>query len=181
MILKRVSCIEVGLWPIFYLWCGRMPRESAELRELIEPAVTALGFDLVGVEFIHGKSGLLRIYIDHEDGISVDDCQSVSYQVSGVLDVEDPIRGRYSLEVSSPGLDRPLFRTRDFERFAGHEISLRLSVPVEGRRKFKGILLGMREGQVVLKMDDEELIVSLDEIDQARLVPDYDSPRVEGA
>lgn len=158
-----------------------MPRESAELRELIEPAVTALGFDLVGVEFIHGKSGLLRVYIDHEDGISVDDCKSVSYQVSGLLDVEDPIRGQYSLEVSSPGLDRPLFRARDFERFAGHEISLRLSVPVEGRRKFKGILLGMREGQVVLKMDDEELIVSLNEIDRARLVPDYDSPRVEGA
>ena len=158
-----------------------MARESAELRRLIEPAVTALGFELVGVEFIHGKSGLLRIYIDHEGGVSVDDCKSVSYQVSGLLDVEDPIRGQYTLEVSSPGLDRPLFQARDYERFAGHQVSLRLSVPVAGRRRFKGTLIGLRDDQVVLKMVDEELVVPLHEIDQARLVPDYDSHRAEGA
>ncbi len=158
-----------------------MPRESAELRKLIEPAVTSLGYELVGVEFIRGKTGVLRVYIDSDDGITVDDCKSVSYQVSGLLDVEDPIRGQYSLEVSSPGLDRPLFQPRDFERFAGHEISMRLSLPVDGRRKFKGTLLGLRDEQVVLQMDEEELVVSLDEIDQARLVPDYDSHRAEGA
>lgn len=158
-----------------------MARESAELRKLIEPAVTALGFELVGVEFIHGKSGLLRVYIDHEDGIGVDDCKSVSYQVSGLLDVEDPIRGQYTLEVSSPGLDRPLFQARDYERFVGHEVKLRLSVPVGGRRRFKGTLVGLRDEQVVVKMDDEELVVPLHEIDQARLVPDYDSHRAESA
>ena len=158
-----------------------MPRESVELRELIEPAVTALGFELVGVEFIHGKSGLLRVYIDHPEGISVDDCQAVSHQVSGVLDVEDPIRGQYTLEVSSPGLDRPLFRERDFERFAGNQVDIRLLAPVNGRRKFKGVLGGLRDGQVVLQMDDEELVVALDEIDRARLVPDYKSHRAEGA
>ncbi len=158
-----------------------MPRESVELRELIEPAVTALGFELVGVEFIPGKSGLLRVYIDHEDGIGVDDCQAVSHQVSGILDVEDPIRGKYSLEVSSPGLDRPLFQARDFDRFAGSEVSLRLLAPLNGRRKFKGVLDGLRDGQVVVKMNDEELVVALDEIDQARLVPDYQSHRAEGA
>ncbi|MGD8672564.1 MAG: ribosome maturation factor RimP [Thiogranum sp.] len=158
-----------------------MPHESVELRELIEPAVTALGFELVGVEFIHGKSGLLRVYIDHPEGISVDDCQAVSHQVSGVLDVEDPIRGQYTLEVSSPGLDRPLFRERDFERFAGNQVDIRLLAPVNGRRKFKGVLGGLRDGQVVLQMDDEELVVALDEIDRARLVPDYKSHRAEGA
>jgi ribosome maturation factor RimP len=158
-----------------------MPHESVELRELIEPAVTALGFELVGVEFIHGKSGLLRVYIDHPEGINVDDCQAVSHQVSGVLDVEDPIRGQYTLEVSSPGLDRPLFRERDFERFAGNQVDIRLLAPVNGRRKFKGVLGGLRDGQVVLQMDDEELVVALDEIDRARLVPDYKSHRAEGA
>ena len=158
-----------------------MPHESVELRELIEPAVTALGFELVGVEFIHGKSGLLRVYIDHPDGISVDDCQAVSHQVSGILDVEDPIRGEYTLEVSSPGLDRPLFQARDFERFAGNQVDVRLLAPVNGRRKFKGVLGGLRDGQVVLQMDDEELVVALDEIDRARLVPDYKSHRAEGA
>jgi len=158
-----------------------MPRESAELRKLLEPAVTALGFELVGVEFVHGKRGLLRVYIDSEDGVTIDDCQAVSHQVSGVLDVEDPIPGQYSLEVSSPGLDRPLFHARDFERFAGHEVRLRLSVPVNGRRKFKGTLLGFRGEQVVVQTEDEELMVSLDEIDQARLVPDYESHRAEGA
>ena len=158
-----------------------MPSESVELRELIEPAVTAMGFELVGVEFHPGKNGVLRVYIDHEDGISVDDCQAVSHQVSGILDVEDPIRGQYSLEVSSPGLDRPLFQARDFDRFAGSEVSLRLLAPLNGRRKFKGILGGLRDGQVVVKMNDEELVVRLDEIDQARLVPDYQSHRAEGA
>jgi ribosome maturation factor RimP len=158
-----------------------MPRESAELRKLIEPAVTALGFELVGVEFIRAGRGVLRVYIDHENGIGIEDCKAVSYQVSGLLDVEDPIRGEYSLEVSSPGLDRPLYQARDFERFAGHEISLRLSVPLDGQRKFKGILAGMRDNQVVVRMDDEELVVRLDEIDQARLVPDFNSHRTEGA
>jgi len=105
----------------------------------------------------------------------------VSHQVSGVLDVEDPIRGEYTLEVSSPGLDRPLFQARDFERFAGNQVDVRLLAPVNGRRKFKGVLGGLRDGQVVLQMDDEELVVALDEIDRARLVPDYKSHRAEGA
>ena len=151
------------------------------MRSLIEPAVTALGYELVGVEFIHGKPGLLRVYIDQEGGIGVDDCQQASHQISGILDVEDPIRGQYSLEVSSPGLDRPLFRAEDFERFAGREVKLRLLAPVDGRRKFTGVLGGLRDGQVVVVMNDEELVVALDEIDQARLVPDYQSHRAEGA
>ncbi len=158
-----------------------MPRESGELRKLIEPAVTALGYELVGVEFIRAKRGMLRVYIDHENGIGIDDCTAVSHQLSGLLDVEDPIRGEYALEVSSPGLDRPLFQARDFERFAGHEISLRLSLPMDGQRRFRGTLVGLKDDRVAVKTDAGELLVGLDEIDQARLVPDYSSHRTEGA
>jgi ribosome maturation factor RimP len=158
-----------------------MPRESAELRELLEPAVTTLGFELVGVQFLPGRRAVLRLYIDSEHGVTVDDCQDVSYHVSGLLDVEDPIPGQYSLEVSSPGLDRPLFRASDFERFAGREIRVRLGTPRDGRRKFRGVLIGLREGRVVVRVDEQELIVSPDEIDEARLVPDYESHRLEGA
>ena len=158
-----------------------MPRESAELRRLLEPAVTTLGFELVGVEFVPGRRGLLRLYIDSEQGVTVDDCQDVSYQVSGVLDVEDPIAGQYSLEVSSPGLDRPLFRPEHFERFAGHEIRLRLVAPKDGRRKYRGVLLGLRVGEVVVRVEGQDLRLSVDEIDTARLVPDYETQRAEGA
>lgn len=158
-----------------------MPRESAELRKLIEPAVTALGFDLVGVEYSPGKSGILRVYIDSEDGITADNCEAVSHQISGLLDVEDPIKGSYALEVSSPGLDRPLFQARDFNRFAGETVRLRLVAPLNGRRNFKGVLNGMKDNNVVVQLEDAELIVALEEIDQARLVPDYESHRSEGA
>ncbi|HHJ14870.1 MAG TPA: ribosome maturation factor RimP [Gammaproteobacteria bacterium] len=159
-----------------------MPRDSAELRALLEPAVTAMGFELVGVEFFRARQGVLRLYIDADQGVTVDDCQAVSHQVSGILDVEDPIRGQYTLEVSSPGLDRPLFRAGDFERFAGCEVRLQLTAAVDGRRKFQGTLAGLRDGEVVLELGDErELVVALDEIDQARLVPDFDSHRAEGA
>ncbi len=159
-----------------------MPRESAELRALLEPAIEALGFELVGVEFIRARHGVLRVYIDREQGITVADCSAVSHQVSGILDVEDPIRGQYALEVSSPGLDRPLYQARDFERFAGHQVNVQLAAAVDGRRKFRGTLMGLRDDQVVVQMsNDEELVVALDEIDSARLVPDFDSHRAEGA
>ena len=181
---RLVGGFRVLKWaygPFFICGVTGMPRESAELRKLLEPAVSALGFELVGVEFVSGRRGLLRLYIDSEDGVTIDDCQAVSHQVSGLLDVEDPIQGQYSLEVSSPGLDRPLFRAADFERFAGHEVSLRLVAPVEGRRKFRGVLLGLRDGRVVVQVEEQELVVALEEIDAARLVPDYDSHRLEGA
>lgn len=147
-----------------------MPREPVELRKLIEPAVTALGYQLVGVEL---GPGLLRVYIDHTDGIGVDDCQAVSYQVSGLLDVEDPVPGQYSLEVSSPGLDRPLFTAGDFERFAGQQVSLKLTLPFEGRRKYRGLLVGLDDEQVIVNAGGQEFSFPLDHIDQAKLVPNY--------
>ena len=146
-----------------------------DLAQLFEPVIESMGYELVGVEYQGGSTGggLLRVYIDSEDGISADDCQKVSYQVSGVLDVEDPIPGHYTLEISSPGLDRMLFRPEDFERFAGQLVKLRAASPVDGRRNFKGRLVGMRDGQVVIEQDDGEVSLAYEQVDQARLVPEY--------
>ena len=152
-----------------------MKRDPLHIGDMLEPGIRSLGYELVGVEFQSGGrgGGLLRVYIDSEDGISADDCQRVSYQVSGVLDVEDPIPGHYTLEVSSPGLDRLLFRREDFERFAGQLVKLRLTCPLEGQRRFKGRLTGMRGENVVIEEDGMEISLPFDQIEQARLVPEY--------
>ena len=152
-----------------------MKHDPLQLGDMLEPGITSMGYELVGVEFqTGGKSGgLLRVYIDSEAGISADDCQKVSYQVSGILDVEDPIPGHYTLEISSPGLDRLLFRPQDFERFAGQLIKLRTAYPIEGQRKFKGRLVGMQGDNIVFEQDDMEISLPFDQIEQARLVPEY--------
>jgi ribosome maturation factor RimP len=152
-----------------------MKQDPLQLGDLLEPGITAMGYELVGVEFQTGGKGggLLRVYIDKAAGISAEDCQKVSYQVSGVLDVEDPIPGHYTLEISSPGLDRMLFRKQDFERFAGRQIKLRTAYPVEGQRKFKGQLIGLQGENVIFRQDDMEISLPFDQIEQARLVPEY--------
>jgi ribosome maturation factor RimP len=152
-----------------------MKHDPLQLGDMLEPGITSMGYELVGLEFqTGGKSGgLLRVYIDSEAGISAEDCQKVSYQVGGVLDVEDPIPGHYTLEISSPGLDRMLFRKQDFERFAGQLIKLRTAYPIEGQRKFKGRLLGLQGENVVFEQDDMEISLPFDQIEQARLVPEY--------
>ncbi len=151
-----------------------MVRQAADrLYRLLTPAVTALGYELVGVEHLRqGRHSVLRLYIDSDSGVTVEDCARVSHQVSGVLDVEDPVRGEYSLEVSSPGLDRPLFSLAQFERFRGRQVRLVLATPRAGRRKFSGRLEGVRDGRVVVEVDGEQLLFSLAEIDRARLVPE---------
>ena len=149
-----------------------MQYRDARLKGLIKPAVEALGYELVGVEYRRGrKRALLRVYIDKPDGITLDDCARASHQVSGVLDVEDPIVERYDLEVSSPGLDRPLFEPEHFERFAGQRVRVRMSPPVDGRRKFTGMLLGFEDGQVRVDEDGIERRVPLESVSAARLVP----------
>ncbi len=152
-----------------------MKQDPLHIGDMLEPGIRSLGYELVGVEFQTGGKGggLLRVYIDSEAGISADDCSKVSYQVSGLLDVEDPIPGHYTLEVSSPGLDRLLFRPEDFNRFAGQLVKLRLAYPVEGQRKFKGRLTGLRGENVVIVQDDLEFSLPFDQIEQARLVPEY--------
>jgi len=152
-----------------------MKQDPLHIGDMLEPGIRSLGYELVGVEFQTGGKGggLLRVYIDSENGISADDCQKVSYQVSGLLDVEDPIPGHYTLEVSSPGLDRLLFRAEDFDRFAGQLVKLRLAYPIEGQRKFKGRLIGMRGENVVIEGEDMEISLPFEQIEQARLVPEY--------
>lgn len=164
----------MGLGPIFCFRNGLMHQDPFNLRDLLEPAVTALGCELVGIEYHpSGKHSLLRVYIDRPEGVTVDDCSAVSYQVSGLLDVEDPIPGHYTLEVSSPGLDRPLFQARDFERFAGQQVKIRTRFPVAGQRNFRGLLQGMQGQQVVIdEQDGRRVELPLDQIEQARLVPD---------
>ncbi len=143
------------------------------LLEIIEPAVTSLGYELVEVEFnSRGRGGTLRVFIDNEAGITLDDCAKASHQISGVLDVEDPIPGAYDLEVSSPGLDRPLRTAADFERFAGRLVKIEADRPIDGRRRFKGTLHGIESGQVKVDVDGRSYAVPLERIVRARLVPE---------
>ena len=151
-----------------------MREQEARLYELIEPAVTSLGFELIGVHWRCGRSrSLMRIYIDHDEGVTVDDCAEVSHRVNGVLDVEDPVSGKYDLEVSSPGVDRPLFLERDFARFAGASLKVTLRRAVAGRRRFTGTLRGCEEGVVLVDEHGIEHRFAVAEIDSARLVSQW--------
>lgn len=173
----RVSRVtqRVGHWPIFCFPAGelRLSATHEQVLAMLEPAIAALGFELVELELRIGRGhGLVRLFIDAEDGVTVDDCAKVSRQVSGLLDVEDPIRGDYNLEVSSPGLDRKLSRAADFDRFAGCQVKLQLLQMIDGRRKLTGQLL-RREGEaVVLNIDGQDVSVPMVAIEIARLVPD---------
>ena len=140
------------------------------LLKLLEPAIEALGYELVELEF---PPHLLRIYIDREGGVTVDDCEAVSRQVSAVLDVEDPIPGAYTLEVSSPGLDRPLRKQADFARFAGGRVKLELTLPKDGRRRYTGILKGCEAGEVMIEVDGALHKLPLADVGKARLVPEF--------
>ncbi|MHB1951750.1 MAG: ribosome maturation factor RimP, partial [Acidiferrobacteraceae bacterium] len=159
--------------PLCVYGTGNMLRNMERVRAVIEPAVRALGYELVDVELAgQGRNALLRIYIDHPEGVTVEDCAAASRQVSAALDVEDPIPGRYTLEVSSPGLDRPLRRQEDFTRFKGALVRVRTVAPIMGRRNFTGRLLGYEREHVVLEADAERYELALANIDTARLVPE---------
>lgn len=149
---------------------------SARLTHLLQPLVEDLGYEFVGLEHSSNpKSPSLVIYIDRPGGIAVEDCARVSREVAALLDVEDPIPGHYDLEVSSPGLDRPLFTLEQFERFSGEVAQVSLFAPLDGRRKFKGEILGIQDGKVRLDQDGTEVELDMGNIAKARLVPDYDS------
>lgn len=152
-----------------------MGRQAPEnLRRPIETAVQGLGYELVGIEYhSQGRRSLLRVYIDAPAGVTVDDCERASRQISSALDVDDPIRGQYMLEVSSPGLDRPLFTAEHFRRFSGSRVKVRVSPPLEGRRNFIGVLQGVRDDQVVVVQEDGEVAIPLHHIEQAKLVPEF--------
>ena len=151
-----------------------MSGQLEQLQQLIEPVVTALGCELWGVECLsQGKHSLLRIYIDKPDGVGIEDCGRVSRQVSSLMDVEDPIRGEYTLEVSSPGADRPLYTLAQFEQYVGEDVSVRLRFPYEGRRNYKGRLKGVEESDVVVEVDNHEYLFPFDSVEKANIVPRF--------
>ncbi len=149
-------------------------RNLTQLWDLLEPVVAGMGYELVEIEYNpSSRHGLLRLYIDHDDGIQLDDCTDVSNQVSALLDVEDPIPGHYNLEVSSPGMDRPLRTIRDFERFTGEIVKLKTAMAIDGRRNFKGRLCGIDGDEISIECDGQQFNLSLASIEKARLVPDF--------
>jgi len=152
-----------------------MSSKLEQLQAILAPVVEALGYQCWGIEFIsQGRHSLLRIYIDKEDGVLVEDCEIVSRQVSGVLDVEDPISSEYTLEVSSPGMDRPLFSIEQFAAHAGQQVKIKLRSPFEGRRNFQGVLRGVEEQDVVVQVDSNEYLLPIDLIDKANIIPAFD-------
>lgn len=146
--------------------------KDGELKELLEPAITGLGYEFVGLELIRARGSTLRIYIDREGGVGLADCEAVSRELGALLDVHDPIKGGYTLEVSSPGLDRPLFTEAHFAQFAGHRARVALYEPLDGRRKFDGSILGVEEGEVRFEQDGHEVRLDLSNIRKANLVPE---------
>lgn len=148
-----------------------MAKFEQKLTELLRPSVEQVGKELLGVEFISaGKDSVLRLFIDHENGIDVDDCAEVSRQVGAILDVEDPISTEYNLEVSSPGLDRPLFDLAHFEAVIGETINVKLSIPLNGRRKFKGELEAVENDTLIVVVDGQDYELAHSNIDKANLV-----------
>lgn len=149
-------------------------RREDRLRALIGPVVAAFGCELWGLEFsAAGRRGLLRVYIDKPDGVDIQDCERIGRQLSSLLDVENPIAGEYTLEVSSPGLDRPLYELDQFRRFVGADISLRLRAAFEGRRKFHGRLLAVENDEIVMVVDDHEYLFPHAAVERACLVPQF--------
>ncbi|MDD3762141.1 MAG: ribosome maturation factor RimP [Nevskiales bacterium] len=145
------------------------------LEEVLEPVVESLGYELVLLEFSpNSKSGLLRLFIDSPEGITLSDCERVSREVSGVLDVEDPISTPYRLEVSSPGLDRPLVKRSHFERFLNEQARIQLIAPLNGRRRFIGWIRGVDDAVITLDTSEGMVEIPFAEIDRARLVPEFD-------
>ena len=146
-----------------------------KLSELIAPIVEDLGYRFWGLEYqVRKADALLRVYIDHENGISVDDCGTVSHEISGILDVEEPITMAYILEISSPGMDRILFSAQQFSEFVGAGVKMKLNQMVDKRRKIKGQILSVDDEKISIDSDGEHITIDFDKIMRARINPDFD-------
>ena len=156
-----------------------MTDKADEIAALLSPTVESLGLELLGIEYLPAPGGsVVRLYIDMPAGddsrhVGIEDCEAVSREVSAQLDVADPISGNYTLEVSSPGLERPLFDAAQFTRFAGESAKVALKLPQDGRRRLQGTILRVGGDSVVFALDGAEFTVAADNIDKARLVPDW--------
>lgn len=151
-----------------------MSGKAEEIQEMLSPTVAALGLELLGVEFAPStSSALLRLYIDVEGRhVGIEDCETVSREISALLDLNDPIASEYTLEVSSPGIDRPLFTVAQFARFIGEQAKVSLRLPQDGRRRLHGRIVRTDGDQVVIAEEKGEYTVAHDNIEKARLVPD---------
>ena len=161
----------MGLFYWFLQQVFRMA-QVRDLTELFQPVVETMGYELVGVEFLGGGGyGTLRVYIDRDEGVNLDDCAAISHQISGILDVEEPIPQAYDLEVSSPGIDRPLFKLEDFERYRGRTAKIKLAVALDGRKNYRGELQGVTEARSVnIEVDGEVYGLPYADIAKANLV-----------
>jgi ribosome maturation factor RimP len=148
------------------------PKTAGDIAPIIEPSLEAMGYRLVRIAFLGARRATLQIMAERLDDapMTVDDCTEISRSVSALLDVADPIADAYMLEVSSPGLDRPLTRAEDYERFAGFEAKIELAQPLEGRKRFRGRLLGRAGDNVRLRGETGEVTLPLGDIAKAKLV-----------
>ncbi len=146
--------------------------ETDRVLLLIEPALTAMGYEIVLVRILTHPRRVLQITVDRADGgvVTVDDCAEVSRTASALLDVDDVVRGAYDLEISSPGIDRPLTRPKDFERYAGQVARLEVNPAVDGRKRFRGNLCGMSGDEVKIEVDAAEFLIPFGRIEKAKLV-----------
>lgn len=142
--------------------------------ELLQPGAEALGYELVAVEMSGGDTSILRVYIDSDDGITVTDCANASRQFGAILDVADPISSRYTLEVSSPGMDRPLAKPTHFADYVGSDVKIKMATLVNGRRRFTGELVEANDEFAVVEVDGEQTELPYIDMDRARLIPVFD-------
>jgi ribosome maturation factor RimP len=157
-----------------------MTDKANEIATLLAPTVQSLGLELLGVEYLPTPGGaLLRLYIDvpadagEERTVGIEDCEATSREVSAQLDVADPISGHYTLEVSSPGVDRPLFTASQFARFMGETAKVTLKLPQDGRRRLQGAIASVDGNNITFDVDGTQFTVAIDNIEKARLVPDW--------
>ncbi len=153
-----------------------MAKITDKIIDLINPVIGDMGYELVGVEYVaSGKHSILRVYIDIDNGIGIEDCEKVSRQLSAIFDVEDPISGQYNLEVSSPGIERPLFHIGHYQRFLGNDIKLRMVRPIDGQRKFSGTIGSVSEVNNTIELVTElgPVTLDIDMIEKANLVADF--------
>ena len=179
---KQRRTTEWALRPFFFPNFLEMDTRSGgflmkedELNALLAPLIRDLGLELVGIEFVPGRGGsLLRVYVDApERPVTLDDCERASREISALLDVNDPVAGRYTLEVSSPGLDRPLFTPEQFTRFVGEAVKINVNLPIDGRRRFHGTIRGIEGDRITIEQDGGPVTIAHANIAKARLAPDY--------
>ena len=152
-----------------------MTKKERELETLLSPTVAALGLRVWGIEYLgQGKHSVLRIYIDRDEGVTIEDCEAVSKQVSEVLDVEGTLTSSYTLEVSSPGMDRLLFKPEQYAESIGETVDVRLNYPFEGRRRVVGALTALENDEMVVQVEDSEYQIPLSNVQRARIVPRFE-------